>query len=780
LSATSPNNTIVMQMPTGVTVPTPPTMTPTQFTLSSNTGTLDTSSSKVTWTIATKSTTTAGVGTISGLLLKAASSVAAGDIIATFTSGSALSQTLAIATAANRGLKSTVVAGSTTTFSTSPTALTTLPKTPANRVNVTAAGINLAENFADDIGRKSDGTATNDTLTVTLPSGVTYAADPGSPNYSNVTEVSSPDPTGFNTFTLTMSAGTPTKGGLLIGQSSALKVSVDSTVATGTVMATISGTIGGTAFTPFDVGILEVVSSGVTVAPNDTIPTLGIGASGTFGAFTLTETNAGALLANGSTITATLPTGASWSTSSKPTVAVTSGDLSLTSLPATLSSSNMVATWQVDAKSTTASVLTISGQMSLASTISAGEVEATIGGTAGAAGTVSVCVAADAVTATSSGIPTLMTATPTQAIGDLILTEAYAGGLGSGQFRLVSSAGSWSEAAPSISQSPTNAGKSTSVTSAPFSGTTISPNTNWDFDRATTFKTNDTMVVRTPSGASTIAAALTLSSFKLDIPTGVANGPVTVTLYDGGIGGTDGTGIKGTSLVMGYIGTIPTLAVSPTSVSVAEGSTTTATISGGLASYSATSDTTSVATVSVSGSTVTVTGVAAGTAVITITDSASPANTVTLDVTVTAGVPTVDIGTAAGVNSVTAAADDQLNLILNITNTQTTDYTLLTEEWLWFSGTIGGTNIGIWVWPTSGALTNVDDLLSDIAGNIGQFSLLTYDFDHSADTVTLISGTTLSSLLGMSSGDSLVYGYAYSLSNILGIVLQNYNVITIP
>ena len=641
LSGTDPDNTLVMQLPAGVNFDGTPVVEEDGVGFSTTTATLsdtdaDGLNDKAVWTIDTESTT-ADTVTISNIMVKAAASVAEGDIDATLTSGTALDATLKIASAKPKGITATVVDSTTSAFALVPTADTTLPETPAGRVNVTLDSIMVVENFADDIANG----VTTDALTLTLPDGVTFVQDPAI-EASNVTE-SSPDPTGYSTLNLTLGAGGTDRGGLLIGDhpGNAIKVNVDQSVAAGDIVATITGTLGGDDISPIDVVIGKVVETAVDVTANSTIPVIGIGTTGNIGSFTLKESAPQSLLANNAPITVALPSGVTWSAA--PTATVSAGNTELTS-PATLSTDKGTATFKVTGASTAASTIAIAGSVTVASSASPGDVVATIGGTAGASGSVLVATTQYAVTATSSGIPVLTVGVPTQTIGDLILSEAYAGAMSNGSFRLLTSSGSFVNVDPTVTVAPTGAMTTSDLT----------------FARETTYSTNDTLVVTKAGSGSTSAATITLSGIKLNVPSDAAEGNVTINVLDGDATGSNGAGVKGTSLVMGYIGTPAAMEASPASATLAVDGTTDVAVTNGVGAYSVTTSDDSIATVSVSDGTVTITGVAEGDATITVSDSAEPANTVDIPVTVTAAV-TVIQPVPSGQNSNELTGDDIAN-----------------------------------------------------------------------------------------------------------------------
>lgn len=622
----------------------------------------DGSFDKATWTIATASTPSADIVSLTNLKLVATSAAPVGDVNATVTSGTALNTTLKVAVAAKKGLVATVVASTTAAFSTTPTALTTLPSSPAGRVNLTIPSIMIVENFQDDL-------VTNDAVTLTLPAGITFAQQ-ATVEYSDVTQLTYPDPTGFSTLNITLTGASAARGGLLIGDATTNKITVNvaDTVAVGDVVGTLSGKLAGVAFTPINVTLFSVVESGITIAPNASIPTVGIGATNkAIGAFTMKETAAKAFLSNGSSVIVTLPTGVTWNAA--PTATISGTGLAFSA--SALSASNSVATFSVTSSSTAASTVTVKGNVNISSSVAPGTITATISGTAGAAGTVDLVTTTDGVVATATSVKVLESGLPTQSIGDIQLKEAFKAALSAGSFRLLTNAGTWASAAPTITVTPAGFGK---TTTGSFDGVSDdAAATNWDFETTKTYTESDTLIVSVPTTASLSASTITLSGLKLNVAPGTPEGPVQVTLVDGDTGGANSAGIKATELFLGNIGEIGDLVVDPAETDVAVSSTVNVAVTGGLGSYTVATADATIATATVASGVVTITGVAEGTVDVTVSDSASPtADTAVISVTVspaaeltvTPATTTVYLGTpgdvtvAGGIAGYTAVSSD--------------------------------------------------------------------------------------------------------------------------
>jgi hypothetical protein len=134
------------------------------------------------------------------------------------------------------------------------------------------------------------------------------------------------------------------------------------------------------------------------------------------------------------------------------------------------------------------------------------------------------------------------------------------------------------------------------------------------------------------------------------------------------------------------IGEVPPLAVSPDNVTMAVGSSASSNISGGLPPYSGSSADSSIATVSVSGSTATITGVNAGSTTVTITDSIG--STATINATVSAAVPPLDVSQ----DNVTLAATTSTDI--NISGGET-PYTATSDDTTVATASVSGSTLTI-------------------------------------------------------------------------------------
>ncbi len=623
-------DTVELQLPTGVTFDGTPTISGEMGSTITFINTTVTDG-LATFEVDVVSTVPATV-TITGLSIDVADTVSAGDINGELTSGDALDQTLTLATAANSGISATVVAPASADPDLAPAELDAedIPVSPAGRLNVTTAAIFVEENFAGDL-------TSTDELTITLPSGVTFFQNYNVETPTGTDVTPDADPTGFASSTLDIGQNALLENDLILGGNSSLSVILDASVPVGPVVATLSGTVKGEDITPIELTILEVVATGVTVEANETIPSVGLGSDGAaFGDFTITESNFGALLANNSTITIALPEGVTFD--AVPTENVTPGNVVLSA--ASLNTDDDVATFKVTDASTTASVITISGALDVAADFPVGPISATIGGSAGASGTVLIANSANGVEASVTSTPTLVVNAPTQDISNIVLTEAFAGALGGGAFRLLTNTGSWATNDPEIA---TEEGEVTTTVAdcsgadCTFDGDDDSGSNVWDFNLDSTFKTNDTLIVYIPANIATTATdadVITLSKLRLNVPAGTEEGPVNITLIDGNEDGDDTAGILGGTLLAGFIGSIEAVVATPDAVELPAGTTAEVTVAGGIGDYTVASADETKATATVDGATITISGLIEGEVVLTVSDGATPANTDEITVTV--------------------------------------------------------------------------------------------------------------------------------------------------
>lgn len=766
------SKTVTVTLPTGVTFGGTPNGTPTNMNLgaganTAQAGSLSSDNRTATWTVTTASTGSS-IGQISIPLsnLTIGSTVAAGAINATVGgTASVTAGTVAVATAAT---------GSTTTSAVN----TTLGQSPAGRNAVAVSDIKIVENFGEVV---SD--AGSSTITLTLPTGVTFSSQPtiastngGGSDAATTTGVSSA--VGFNTATITIAAPTnPTDAVATTYSIAGMSVNIGSSVAAGDLAVAIAGSTG-SGVAAASANVLTVVDSSVTVTANATIPTRGIGGSGQgIGEFTVVENVAGALLANSSTITLALPAGVTWNAA--PTVSAT-GSMGLGTV--TLSSDKQTATVPVATASTSASTITVSGNVDIASTVAAGDIAVTIGGTAGASGSATVATAAQGTSTAVSSITSLTAGTPTQSIGTVTVTESFAGALAaSGQFRMVLPSGlTWATSDPTITTTLTGSSGTKLVNTASsttYNGTVDSAAANWDFERATTFTSNDTLIIRAPNTASTGATAVALAGLKVNVASNAADGNVQVSIVDGDLSAANGAGVIGSTETVAVVGTALALSADNTDVSVATGSTGTVTLSGGVGDSSiSTQPDSTVATASLVNGVLTITPVAAGTTTIVVSDSASTPSTVTINVAVTTVAAPIDLGTpgtltgaatnaaiAGGVSndsgatqatSGTFAATDSLDVIGSIT----VDPAHVGQDGsiLVLAGLDQGSGISWFMKDSSGAWQAWDGVPANLVANDGPRALTATESISVATGLTGLTGN-FSVFVGYEIGDEIVY-----------------------
>jgi len=118
----------------------------------------------------------------------------------------------------------------------------------------------------------------------------------------------------------------------------------------------------------------------------------------------------------------------------------------------------------------------------------------------------------------------------------------------------------------------------------------------------------------------------------------------------------------------------------------------------------------------------------------------------------------VTVGDAPGIHDSYVSASQTLSLMVNVTNAagETPIY-----EWIWFMMIINGNPTPVYALTGSGwqEITNVPDLVN-----------LTYA--HGATTILHLGDISMAEL-GMGSGDSLIYGYAYSMGSVFELVVEN-------
>ena len=223
------------------------------------------------------------------------------------------------------------------------------------------------------------------------------------------------------------------------------------------------------------------------------------------------------------------------------------------------------------------------------------------------------------------------------------------------------------------------------------------------------------------------------------------------------------------------IGTATTLALDQSTASMAVGGTGFVQISGGTTPYVIGSNSdTSVVTATIQVDKVILSGVAVGTATIVVEDSSTPVpQQALLDVTVAVATP---VGKDPGPVAETVAPATELALYLNITNTYGNLPADIAQEWLTFQAIVGGVASDLFFWNTNGLIITYATANADPQA-------ATYAFDHTSDTLNVIDVSL--GAIGMTAGDILWYGYAYSLtalpdlSDLSGVVFDNFVHLTV-
>jgi len=565
--------------------------------------------------------------------IKAPDSASNGDVKATVTvklsNDETKNETLVVGKVEESGIKAIVVDKSTTAFDAEKAAATKVPEVPIGKLNAQLNSIMVVENFGNDL-------TADDKLVLTLPTGVKFTST-GAANLDQkyITLGTVADPNSDNTFTIPITdAGTDltsanSKGGVLIIKSGII-VNIAEDAPEGDIKAVLTGKVNGNDIAAIELVIGKIIKGGTKNEANSDIKTVGVGSSNVeIAEFTLTEIVPGALKGNNKTITLTLPDGVTWTDkTSKP--ACTGSNITIGPIDS-FTDGDKVATFPVTTVSTsTAGKITCTGNINIKADFKPGDIEVTIGGTAGATeGKVLVAKAATGTSVSVGDVPQLKAGVSAKAIATITINEAFAGSLSkNGKFRIQLPEGLvWTAAVPTIS---------TELKSGE-SGTKLSKD-GWGFELKTTITVNDTVVITVPSAASTGATVISFAELKINIPDGRADGLIEVKLFDGDAAGQNGAGVTEESkLLVGIIGEIPEFKVDPLTVKVAVGDTVEVTTSGGLgtAKVGTVADAT-IATATIENGKVTITGVKEGKTSVVVSDGSATAQTKTVEIEVTA------------------------------------------------------------------------------------------------------------------------------------------------
>jgi hypothetical protein len=229
-------------------------------------------------------------------------------------------------------------------------------------------------------------------------------------------------------------------------------------------------------------------------------------------------------------------------------------------------------------------------------------------GNAGVSGSVDLATISVTTAASVGTVPQVtIGSADTQSAAAITIKRNFATGIAEGDFRLIAPAG-----VKFASNTFKTAGGATATVTA------------------STFNTNDTLVIATPATPSVTFTP------KIIVSADVAAGDIAFDIVDGNIDGKRKTGITGESVNAAYAVDKITALSGGADISVGANFSSTNAITGGVGTKTATSSATGVATVAVDGDSITVTGVAAGAAVITVTDSLGATDAVAVTVTAAA------------------------------------------------------------------------------------------------------------------------------------------------
>ncbi|MBS3908045.1 MAG: S-layer homology domain-containing protein [Actinobacteria bacterium] len=215
----------------------------------------------------------------------------------------------------------------------------------------------------------------------------------------------------------------------------ALKLDVSNTAATGDIKVAVTST-GPAPINPTSVAVAKLDVSG-TIAAAATATSVTTGNGKAAGPITLTESQAKSFSASSGTniLKVKLKTG---TFQSAPTAAATGGitfavgSNTTSSTAGSLSPDFTEATWTINAQSSSAGVITISGLMINIPAGATGDIQADVSG-GGISGTKTVTIATlgttSIATVAAASKPAMKVNTPNQAAGDITITEAAAGSL---------------------------------------------------------------------------------------------------------------------------------------------------------------------------------------------------------------------------------------------------------------------------------------------------------------------------------------------------------------
>jgi hypothetical protein len=424
-----------------------------------------------------------------------------------------------------------------------------------------------------------------------------------------------------------------------------LKVNVPSTAAADevvTLAVTHSNSAKQVVGSPINVGLVKTSSAAVNEL-NTTFATVSTSTTSATSyadvGFDVNETFGG-ILQESTTVTLTLPTGASFSSLGTCTDAeadCADDTTGFTVYPPTFSDSNKTISWKIQAAATTGD--TTSGVRFLLPTISYSGITtpttgltATIAGSAGVAGSINLPSTAYGSTTTASSITSAETLSVDNWTGELLISEGIAAGLAATKgFKVVAPAGvvftgkyNYSTQYPTSTTTP-------SYTAYQVAGSEATGSLSQSFGA------NDTLTIELPGSPSNSYVDNLKVKFQVNVSSSAAAGTQGFKVYD-----VNSSGVLTTSgLNLLYVGTIPTLTAAA-AASVEAGATTSVVPTNSVGTVSYTSSDTAVATVAADGTVTVATDATAGaTATITATDALT-AQTATTVITVATPAPVED------------------------------------------------------------------------------------------------------------------------------------------
>ncbi|MCK5717574.1 MAG: hypothetical protein KAH77_08805, partial [Thiomargarita sp.] len=530
--------------------------------------------------------------------------------------GTTVNQSIVIANVVEYGVTAAAITHTVDTFDidTTPNLENdALPNLLVGTRNMAVPNIRIVEVFYDDL-------IADDTLTLTLPAGVVFANNAVAIDTSNVdaTISSNPDTVGFINIDIN-DMDADTQGGILLHT---MSIHIPDTFAEAEMIATLTGTVNGTTFSPIPVTLANMVTTTTELTPFDAdaaIPTIGIGDTGMIRLIVITE-NAPSALSQFETITLTLPEQCSWvdgGAGNDANITVTSGSTS--------TENPQVFTFEISSNSSEAAgTISFGGRIQIDPEYAPGSVEMTVGGTAGATvETIQIATAAYNTTTTLSDIPALETGTTNQDIAHIVITEELVNGMssdGTGTFTLLlSNIGigkiQWNDIAPTVL-----------INGIDSAGWAVSVNQTW--------YPQDTLTITVPAVLDdNILEEIILSGLQVTIYPDATIETVDIKMEDVDVGFTEST------QTVAIIGTADPLVANNADIVVSAEMSQTVTFNGGLGdlSISIVPDT-DISTATIVDDVLTITGIAEGNTSVVISDSAASVQTVTVNITVTGAI----------------------------------------------------------------------------------------------------------------------------------------------